>query len=483
MRGQEFLDKIENIDPAYIEAASRPKKRQNIIKKYAALAACFLIAFSSGFGLRAYAAEVKEYNAAIEFFEENGLSTQGLTRSEIKKVYHDITTQSFSYSKTAGVILESLSTEQIEGYEIWQDAPTPEDIERLWNYKTYGGGFVYPEQSENDEVFYDYYAEYKDVAFFQSHFEKHSGDRLLWRVSFSERIRGYIELSNRMIVYGETARSSVEENVYLWVASIDENGNVLWETQLDNGFHTEYISAVFEDEEGGYQIISRGDSNFLCLTKITPDGRKAYFTKNEVGNYGIGNISPTSNGYIVQLINNMTAEYAKIVLIDSEGLITDSFSYDGADIYYHITDMMEYEGKIYLSTYATPKCEDDINVGRWEIESILNYLFTNDIFEISSEELTPIVRNNYTAILLVCDPGSGTPEEFYSVDGSLGGKLSLTASGELSWDVESITTTFYSPATSSFTIGGTCYVYKYEFNRSGELITSTKTDEIINFRR
>ncbi|MBE6646218.1 MAG: hypothetical protein E7611_01095 [Ruminococcaceae bacterium] len=486
MRGQDFLDRIENIDPAYIEAAYTPKKKpnKNKIKKYATLAACLLVAFSIGFGVRAYAAEVKEYNAAVVFFEENNLSTQGLTRNEIKKVYRDITTKAFTYFKTADVILESLSTEQIEGYEIWQDEPTPEDIENLWNYKTYGGGFVYPEQSDKDGFFYDFRSEYDDsFVFMQSHLEKHFGDKLLWDVTFSRQIDGYLSASNGLIVYGETDRNSSEENVYLWSAFVDENGNVIWETQLDNGFHTEYVSAVFENEDGGYTFISRGDSYFLCMTKIMPDGRKAYCTKNEVGDYGIGNVTPTSNGYIVHLVSYMSNEYAKIVLIDSEGTITDSFSYDSADIYYHITDMMEYEGKIYLSTYATPKNEDDITVGRHEIQSIVHYLFSNKLFEISSEELTPIVRNNYTAILLVCDPESGTPQEFYSVDGSLGGKLSLTSSGELSWDVESITTTFFSPATSSFTIGGTCYVYEYEFDKSGLLVSSEKTERVVNFRK
>ncbi len=47
--------------------------------------------------------------------------------------------------------------------------------------------------------------------------------------------------------------------------------------------------------------------------------------------------------------------------------------------------------------------------------------------EISSEELTPLVRDNYTAVLLVCDPEGGAPETFYSVQGSLGGKLRVNA--------------------------------------------------------
>lgn len=102
---------------------------------------------------------------------------------------------------------------------------------------------------------------------------------------------------------------------------------------------------------------------------------------------------------------------------------------------------------------------------------------------ISSEELTPMVRENYTAMLLVCDPVSGTPQEFYSVKGSLGSELAISDTGELLWSVESITSTFFSPATSSFTIGGTSCVYQYTFDNSGQLIRQEKTVETVEYRR
>ena len=131
-----------------------------------------------------------------------------------------------------------------------------------------------------------------------------------------------------------------------------------------------------------------------------------------------------------------------------------------------------------------PKFKDEEPlVGRSEISDILHYIFSNDLWKISDEELTPLVREKYTAILLKCDHDSGTPQEFYSVDGSIGGSLSLSDSGNLLWDVESITTTFFSPATSSFTIGGTCYVFRYSFDSSGALVSQEKTDEVTTYRR
>ena len=52
--------------------------------------------------------EAKEYQAAVEFFETNKLSTDGLTRTEVKEIYRDITTNKFQYKKTGEVIVKSI---------------------------------------------------------------------------------------------------------------------------------------------------------------------------------------------------------------------------------------------------------------------------------------------------------------------------------------------------------------------------------------
>ena len=59
--------------------------------------------------------------------------------------------------------------------------------------------------------------------------------------------------------------------------------------------------------------------------------------------------------------------------------------------------MIEFNGNVYLSAYAVPKLADEEQSagGRYEIAAVLNYLFDNGIWDISSEELTPMVRENY----------------------------------------------------------------------------------------
>lgn len=474
-----------SLDFGNIQPPSKSKSNSRAWKLIASIAACFALLISIGF----ISVEAIEYRDAIKFFNEYGLSTDGLSRSEIKAVYRDITTKSFTYSKTAEVIANSLSTEQVGGYEIAQNDPTPEDVENLWNYKNYNGGFIRPSQHG---VHYEYRSEYKKDAQLgfdvhdKSFIEKYDGEKLLWSVSVSEfRIDGFSTVSDGVIAYGATSIWSTEQTVYAWMAKIDSDGNLLWKRMLNNGFEWENIDAILDNHDGSYAVISRGDFEYFCLSQYSADGKETLFKKTEVGNYGIWNAARFRDGYIVQLGSYMTNEHSRIVKVDREGNITESFSYGGEDAYYYVTDMIEYNGNIYLSAYSVPKLadEDQSAGGRYEIAAVLNYLFDNGIWEISSKKLTPMVRNNYTAILLVCEPNVGTPQEFYSVKGSLGGKLSLSDSGMLLWDVESITTTFFSPFTSSFTIGGKCCVFRYSFDAIGELVSQEKTGEVVDYRR
>lgn len=465
------------LDFGTIQPAPKAKTAGRSWRAVAALAACFVLLISIGFGTYAYAAEIREYNDAVQFFNDYGLSTEGLTRGEIKAVYRDITTKSFTYSKTAEVIEKSLSANQVGGYEILQDDPTPEDIENLWNYKNFNGRYWVSNQNNDEGVHYE--SVFKDHD--KSYIKKYDGDTLIWSISFTGFwIDGYSVVSDGVIAYGGTDTWSGA-----WMAKIDANGNLIWEHMLDNGFEDEYIAAILENADGSYAVISRGDLKYFCLSQYTADGKETHFQKTEVGNYGIWNAARFGDGYIVQLGSYMTNEHARIVKVDHEGNITESFSYSSKDAYYYITDMIEFDGNIYLSAYAVPKLadEDQSAGGRYEIAAVLNYLFDNDILEISSEELTPMVRDNYTAMLLVCDPSVGTPQEFYSVKGSLGGMLSLSDSGTLLWDVESITTTFFSPYTSSFTIDGRSCVFRYTFDDSGMLVRQEKTGEVTLYRR
>lgn len=477
MKNKRLLNIIGEIDDRYIAESApvaRKAHRKSTWIKWGAIAACFVMLVSACFGTFAVAAEAAEYKAAVQFFNDYDMSTEGLTRGEIKAVYRDITTKAFTYSKTAEVIIKSISVDNVGGYEIMQGDPTPEDVEYLWNYKNYTGLFI---NYTPPGVHYKCRYEYKeDGTVSKSYVEKYDGDELIWSVYvFDFRIIDYSIVSDGVIAYGSNSLYS-----HAWMAKIDSEGNLVWQKLLYNEFGVEYISAVIENTDGSYAVFSDGNSKCFFLRQYTADGKETYFHKTEA-DCRIWNAARFEDGYIVQFGGNGQTKIAKV---DREGNIIDSFSYSDENFYYYITDMIEFNGNIYLSAYAVPRHGNGESDGnRNELANVLDYLFDNGVWEISSEELTPMVRDNYTALLLVCEPKTGKPQEFYSVKGSLGGKLSVSDVGVLIWNVESITSTFFSPATSSFTFGGTSHVFRYVFDAYGSLISQEKTDEVVNFRR
>lgn len=489
MKNERLLNILGEIDDRHIAEAAPAasiSRRRPLWLKWGTVAACVLLLITACFGTFSAVAEAEEYNAAVRFFDDHGMSTDGLTRGEIKAVYHDITTKSFTYSKTAEVIKDSIYADNVGGYEISQDDPTPEDIENLWNYMNNLGGYIIPAKTG---VFYRFYSEYRydsehrvDVHA-KSYIEKYDGEELIWRVSiYNYDINNYKVVSDGVIAYGEVYTWSSAQETHTWMTKIDTNGNVVWEKMLNNGFDFEYICDIVENDDGSYAVFSRGDWEYLCFSQYDPDGNVTHFNKTtEMGEYGILGAARFEDGYIMRLGRSGNS---RIVRVDREGNITDAFTYSNENSRYFITDMIEFNGNIYLSAYAVPHNDAQEGGSENEIMPLIHYLSDNyDTVDIPGEELTPIVRNYFTALLLVCEPETGRPQEFFSAKGSLGSKLSVSDTGELIWDVESITSTFYSPFTSSFIIGGTCRLFRYSFDASGILISQEKTDETVPFRK
>ena len=281
------------------------------------------------------------------------------------------------------------------------------------------------------------------------------------------------------VVWGYRLGSSAAPATTAWAACVDEDGTVLWQHDLRHGFRNyEQIGAVLTNGDGSWAVISRGDGNKLCLTILDKTGKETYFHKTDVGNQGLWGAARLGDGYLVHLGSYNNGSYAHLVRMDREGNITDAFSYEADDCVYRITGMAEFEGQVYLSAYAFPVPKKNAG-SRDEIGNLMETLWAMDNygFDITSEELTPLVRENYTAVLLICDPAGGTPRTFWSVKGSLGDTLEVNAAGQLEWSVKRIDSSFYSPATSAFSIGSVCSIFRYTFDGSGALTGQTDSGE------
>lgn len=477
MRRNDLFRAFSDVDDDILARSEAPaaRRKTRAYQKWGALAACMALVVGLVGG--AIAAEAKEYSAAVEFFKGNGLSTEGLSRSDVKAVYQDITTRRFTYDKTAQVIERA-----VPGVEISQREPTPEEVAALWSRNVWMNAT--PKAGISYRLDYRYKMD-EELGFDvldKSILECYRDEALLWTVELPDfYVVDSAFISAGTVVWGYDDTWSSEQPTYAWLALVDGDGNILWQRRLDHGVKREYVEKVLDNGDGTWVAISQGDLRYLCLSRYDKDGNELSFHKTEVGSLGIWNVTRFGDGYLVQLGNRMTGETARLAKLDRDGNLIDNFNYEGKDYDYYIKDMVEFEGRVCLSGYVVPKQTDE--GGRHEIANILDHVFDKGVLEISSEELTPLVRDNYTAVLLLCDPEGGAPETFYSVKGSLGGKLAVNDAGELLWDVESVVDTFFSPLTSSFTIGGTCQVFRYAFGADGSLLQQTDTGETVPYRR
>lgn len=472
------------------------------VKIFAPVAACLVL--TAAIGGTAIAAEVKEYNAAVDFFEQNGLSAEGLSRGDLKAVYRDITTNRFTNDKTAEVIRRS-----VPGVEILQHELTPEELSALWNgniNNTWSG--LHTNTAVEYRIDYKYRSGVEYDILDKIIIECVSGGETLWKTDFpalgKEREDDSIYIDNCVMTsagtavwghryhWSETATASGVNNFcYSRIARVDDNGCKLWDREINHGFDHEYIKAVLDNGDGTWAVISNGDFEYLCLSQFDINGNELSFQKTKVDRMHILNAARLGDGYLVQTErvyaygetdgeSNTGGGRSSLVKLDHTGNVINNFVYESEECDYYITDMAEFEGNVYLSAYAVPKQIDE--GGRHEIANILDYVFNRDNCVISSEELTPIVRDNYTAVLLLCDPIGGEPRNFYSVKGSLGGAL-FVENDQLKWNTERIVSTFFSPATSSFSIGGNSLVYRYSFDSSGVLTGYEDTGEITYYAR
>ncbi|MCI8332465.1 MAG: hypothetical protein HFE78_06535 [Clostridiales bacterium] len=450
--------------------AAAPRRKKTVFRKWSVIAACMVLA-ASLFGI-ALAAEEKEYRKAAAFFEENGLSMEGLSRQEVKEVYRDITTRCFTYGKTAEILEQS-----VPGFEISQRKSTPEEVAALrkknaWRHEQSKAMVSYQieRQAKWDENLDREVVEKSILTCYRD-------SDLLWTAEFNDiYVTDSIFTSAGTAVWGynDNDRWSGEDPYCCVLARVDESGNILWQRQLDS----QGVSFVLDNEDGTWAVLGGADSRYLCLSQYDTDGNKLSSGKADVGEKVIWDVVRLSDGYLVQLGNRLAGETARLVKLDQEGNLIAYFTYEGEDCDYYFTNMMEYGGRVYLSAYAMPK-----PAGR---DRIMEYVRAKENWKIANEEsfgflrdeeLTSVVRDNYKAVLLLCNPDGGAAQTFYTVEGSMGGELRVNDAGELAWHVYSVVDTYYSPCTSFFSIGGTCQMFCYTFDEGGTLIRQEETGE------
>lgn len=462
---------------AEIKAVTRKTKKRTVIIALAAVIALLSIA--------GCAAEVKEYNDAVTFFAEHSLSTKDLSRGDIKKVYRDIITEKFELEKTAIVIIDS-----VKGYAVGITEPTSEELKRVWNDLNVKSNEPYSWYYLDNEIEEDGIVRGGEMML-----RRLVDCEVIWETKIPLRdgyIQDYtlIDGGKRVAVYGVYSPSARGTKHCGFIELFDaEDGRSIWRRIFDD-YKFFSVNKVL-CEKNGIVAFCRGDLENFIFMRLDGEGEVTLKRVTEIGNLGIWNAAALGDGYVVQLGGYQTEE--KLCKVTRNGEISEGFSYSSSDTAYFIKDMLEYGGKLYLSAYAVPKNGESIQSGRGEISAILDRIFDSSFSELEQhpdasigyhvEDLTEMLRENYTALLMICNSESGRPDVFYSAEGSLAGALSVNEKGEMLWETEYISDSYFSPATSAFTIAGGCHVYEHIFAADGSLISSEKTERVSGFSR
>lgn len=445
-----------------------------------AFASIVLIMFIFIVGLSTYAIKVdaKEYKNAVEFFEANELSLEGLTRYEIKEIYTDITTNKFKYQKTGGVIVESIKS-KLPGYSIEIENISSSELNCVWELWA-----KLRKQNDISEVYYDYVPYMVEdnnhiLEYTKYIFTKYESGKECWNLDIYYSIRGYIEKDDCLFVYGnQLSYYSTEDVEKTYITKVSSDGEIIWQQE-------------FKDSNRFYKIIVNSDnsltaftnrtahSSYLKIYNLNSNGDIIKSSENYFKDYSVENVVKLKEYYLVYLEDR---EYnTKFEKIDFDGVVEAEFSYQDEKYRYFFTDMIEFDNQVYLSAYAVPYFDEPLNWGG-EIKSLLDILNEMDYDTITDEYVLNLFKDHYKAVLFICDKNNGDLKTFYTVDSAMGSNF-LIENGNLIWNVEYFENMAYSVATSSFTFGGVTRVYNYMYDEKGRFIGVNKTDDLRIFRK
>ena len=425
------------------ERAARPRiSRRAMI----AIAACLALVIALGAGSFAYAAEAKEYKAALAYFEENGMSTEGLSRSEIKEVYREFVTQQTAYT----------------------DGPSGEPTENTG----FVGGISFP--AENGAPEGGGTPASTDQGVWISCRQLENGWEILkydeldqvWSYTTNEivpRSHWYIE-GRGGVVYGVLPESDPERYAAM---KLSDDGEFEWLCELDEG----RVEKVIGTDDGSVVVFAvanddvNAKENELIVSQVNAAGELVYAVHNRMDyTVFLTEVYRIGDEYVVSALNAIGGE-PRILRIDDDGRLTGEFKYsaDGCD--YVCMDIKEFGGKLYFSAYVH-------NDG---FESILD-----NPDGLSDEELLDYEKKSFTAALLVCDTMGGEPEVFYEAEGAFGYTLEIDSDGELEWKVLSLfeAYTVEHPEWDSIDVLTKSKVCIYRFATDGSFIEKYDTGEI-----
>ena len=418
-------------------------------------------------GTTVSASEAIQYGRAVDFFEEYDISRNGLTRSQVKKIYRDITTQSFTYEKTEQALASGL-----EGYEIQSEPLDPDELSRLW-MAVYGMKRRAAATLSDAEYYYSHVmSEDESNPFYYDLLSKRVNGTVLWKKRFDNFYTEAIcAFGDRILVAGNMISDGIiNSDSAVTVCLINSDSSVAWQCEYNSDRDKTAVEYILREDDGFVMFaVSRDD---LWIVKIGMDGK--IISQEHIGcnsaDMSIIGVTRVGGGYLFLTESGMCSI--------KNGKISDTVHYTVDGAHYAINGMIEYNGVVYLSGTVL-RGYDPSNSGLRE-----NYLKAYGKYGQTDENCLEFFKKNTASVLLVCDPRSGEALKFYTLPESAGSCLEIKE-GRLVWTVnryrkaellEGNIDTHYI-ATGCFA-ELECDVWEYVFDPYGQLTAERDTRDI-----
>lgn len=508
MKGRDLYFALQELDDSLVEkyATVHPKQSNTVRKLVAAcLAAVFLI------GSSAVLVDAVTYMQAKDFFAVKGLLTEGLSHKDVRAIYRDITTQSFTYEKTGDVISRCIS-QTVPGYEIIFDVDDPEKLRLLWE-SWENTALVSNEHEEVKEPAGEYNQEgvwYKNEKISVYNYEKgcseiketviqkHQNKTLCWECTVPFVARLIKSIGDGTVVIGENVHifgpaEMPREGTHQRIAYLDENGQILWENALmeDAKVSAGEADWAYDNGDETFSVFIRGARRengnvvrFVCVWRYDIKGQMVSYKVIDIGQNYLSKVFQFGERYVLYLINDSTE--IKTVTADANGVIATDTEYQITNQIQRIQDIVEVGNYRYISAYAMPAAEgqDEFGQPNVALNEEMKSLW-NQPDKIPDEELIEHIRDHYTAVLLRCNIETGEVQSFYSVPGAIADKLDVSEGGGLIWYLKSPTQAEMTAAPNRYvgcTVKGTSVIYRCVFDVEGKLKEKENTGEIATYR-
>ena len=472
-------------DPERIKALAMQKAgvipRRRTVRRIALIAACITVL--AGILVGCYVAEKVEYDNAVRFFDLNNLDTDGMSRGDIKRVYRDITTESFRYDDSYSI----LSSDRVEGVDI---SITNNVNNNIGNDQIESMNYGLP--------LFQVYGDIPDKTtyFVGDECEKNANGETVWRTKLPHYCDSAHIAGDRVLVWGEYIYDDLHDYMHTHVALIDDkDGKILWDKTLDSEYRFDESACAVMTDGGKIAVLTLAtddrfsDEKVLVFRELDTKGK--VLTERELPEDDltfIHRMIPLTDGWLAQIGETVSADTTadvseirdKWIRLDQSGEIKEEWHFPEQDENdsFELIDIREFDGRIYLSAQAhrlEPKLWETADYDHIPMDS-------ESLSDGFTDELRDAAREDYSSVLFVYDPATDKPERFYSVGGAMAGKLCTDDSGNLVWQVGRIVKCGWAPWASSFQYYGITRRYDYTFSDDGTALREEKTNHFNSFR-